>query len=317
MSNTSLSGDAVKEVAALVKTGALTVTNITPPLGSHGLPPSIPVGITNGDKPEAVSLKPLIDQWRQRPERKTGQAKVLTLASFVDLTNRHKTRNTAIFADSNWRAPSLTAIVDYHEANVSGVEDTGAAAPIADNGKHRIHYAFPLSEEWQVWVDQDGVKMGQADFAAFIEDHIAELASPTPEETSRMQEMFATTVASPAKLVELSRGLQINVDSKIKNHSTLQSGEIQMQFEETHTGGDGQPIKVPGMFILSISPFFRGEVLRIPVRLRYRAASGSIVWFFQMFRPDQYVTERVVKDLARAAEQTGLPAYEGAPEMSA
>lgn len=314
MSNTSLSGTAVKEVADLVKAGQITVTTIAPPSVAVGLPPSVPVGIVSGDKPEAVSIKHLLDEWRARPERKSGQATVTTLESFIALANRHKTPDSVIFADSNWRAPSLTAVIDYHETNSDA--ETGSLG-LPDNGKHRIHYAFPLSEEWQVWVKQDGEMLEQVDFAAFIEDHIAELATPTPEEMAIAKDMFATTAATPARLIELSRGLQVNVDAAVKSHNVLQSGEIQMQFNETHTDGSGQPIKVPGLFILAVAPFFRGEPMRIPVRLRYRVRTGRVVWFFQMFRPDKSVTEHVIAGLQQAAEQTGLPAYEGAPEMPA
>ncbi|MGV2980229.1 DUF2303 family protein [Camelimonas sp. ID_303_24] len=314
MSNTSLSGDAVKEVAALVKSGQLTVSTVTPPSSGIGLPTQVPVGIISGDRPEIVSIKRLLDEWRTHPERKSGQATVTTLESFIALANRHKTPNSVIFADSNWRAPSLTAVIDYHETN----EDAASGAlGSPDNGKHRIHYAFPLSDEWQVWVKQDGEALEQVDFAAFIEDHIAELATPTPEEMAIARDMFATTAATPARLIELSRGLQVNVDATVKSHNVLQSGEIQMQFNETHTDGSGQPIKVPGLFMLAVAPFFRGEPMRIPVRLRYRVRSGRVVWFFQMFRPDKSVTEHVIAGLQRAAAETGLPAYEGAPEMSA
>jgi hypothetical protein len=53
------------------------------------------------------------------------------------------------------------------------------------------------------------------------------------------------------------------------------------------------------------------------VRLRYRVAGGSIRWQFVMFNPGTFVAERVRADLAMVAEVTGLPVFEGTPEMSA
>jgi hypothetical protein len=59
-----------------------------------------------------------------------------------------------------------------------------------------------------------------------------------------------------------------------------------------------------------------GEKMRIPVRLRYRPAAGSITWMYQLYRPDQFVTEHVRATLFEAKDRTVLPAFEGAPEMS-
>lgn len=125
---------------------------------------------------------------------------------------------------------------------------------------------------------------------------------------------FATTVATPSQLVELSRGLQVNVASKVKAAHTLANGEGQIVWEESHQDANGAPLKVPGIFILSVPPFFMGDKMRIPVRLRYRAAGGSVTWFYQIYRPDQFITEHVRHALFDAREKTGLPAYEGKPE---
>lgn len=273
-----------------------------------GLPKAIPVLLKRGEKPEIQSVADLFERHRLHPARKFGQAEAQTLESFCELVNRHKTADSAIFADANWEAPSLTAVIDYHQAKNGG---------LAAFGKHRVHYAFPLSDEWQAWTKLDGKKMSQEDFAYFLEDRVAELSAPTDEERIRLEADFATTIATPAQLVDLSRGLQVNVASKVKAATTLASGEGQIVWEESHQDAHGKPLKVPGIFILSISPFFMGEKMRIPVRLRYRAAAGSILWLYQIYRPDQYVTEHVRHALFDVKDKTGLPAYEGSPEMQA
>lgn len=256
----------------------------------------------------ARSLKPLIEEYRDRPARKTGVAKVFTLESFVDLTNRHKTAESAIFADTNWRQPSLTTVVDYHTKDAAGP---------ADNGKHRIHYEFPLSEEWAAWMGLDGQQMDQKAFAEWIEEHLPELAAPTAAEIDELEKTFNMTVATPNKMVMLSRGLQVNVESRVKNSTTLQSGEGEILFEEEHRDAAGNKLSVPGLFVLAIPPFFMGEPVRMPVRLRYRVNSGQVKWMFKIFRPDVYITTQIEADLARAAEATDLPHFRGKPEMPA
>ncbi len=272
-----------------------------------GLPDTIPVALRRGEDPGVIDIAHLFESWRQHPERKYGTATVQTLASLIALTNRHKTGNSAIFADMNWRKPSLLTVIDYHEDKPGG---------IAQFGQHRIHYPFPLSEEWKKWVEMDGKPMEQGDFAAFLEDRVAELASPTDSEVAIYERDFATKVATPAQVVELSRGLQVFVGTNVKATRILQTGEGQIAWEETHMDGDGKPLKVPGIFMLSISPFFQGDKMRIPVRLRYRPAGQKVIWFYQIYRPDQAVTDHVRAALLDAVSQTGLPAYEGTPEMA-
>lgn len=269
----------------------------------EGLPSSVPVLIDNrnGTAQPAASL---IENFRFKPSRKRGTAQALTLQSFIDLTNRHKTTDSAVFAATDWKAPSFSAVIDYHAKE-------GA---LADNLRHRISYAFPASEEWKAWVAQNGEPMEQGLFAAFLEDRIADLSAPTDAERIWLERDFGTTVATPAQLIQLSRGLQVNVDSVVKNIVNLATGEAQVAFEETHTDGDGKPLKVPGLFMLAIAPFFMGEKISLPVRLRYRKSGQKIVWFYQMYRPDQFVTERVRDDLITVAGKTELPTFEGSPE---
>lgn len=272
-----------------------------------GLPESIPVALRRGNNPAVESVAPLFEAYRQHPARKSGQAAAQTFESFCALTIRHKTEHSAIFANMDWKKPTLTSVIDYHEL----------ATGHPNFGKHRIHYAFPLSEEWQKCIASDGEKMDQGAFAWFLEDRIAELVAPTDTEKLNYERDFATTIATPAQLVELSRGLQVNVESKVKASTTLQSGEGQIAWEETHTDGSGKPLKVPGIFMLNIAPFFMGDKVRIPVRLRYRPSGGKVTWFYQIYRPDQFITQHVRDTLAEARETTALPTYEGTPEMTA
>lgn len=318
-----------------VRAQGLEITTITNVAGAAGLPDEIPVAIRRGAQPEVLGLARLLDDWRTRPARKKGTAHAFTLLSFVNLTNRHKTAHSVVFADIGWRKPSLTAVIDYHEkgaepvelpslAMAEDVEDEAAGrfvegvigtyAPAPDNMGHRIHYAYPISDAWKAWVEKDGETFNQAEFAAWIEDHIVDLSSPEDAEKIWLERDFQTVVTTPAGLITLSRGLSVNVEAKVKNTVTLQSGAGSISFEETHLDADGKPLVVPGLFLLSISPFVDGEKIRIPVRLRYRPSGGRLVWFFQMHRPDLYITQALKDDIATVAAATGLPVYAGAPE---
>ncbi|MGY6709751.1 MAG: DUF2303 family protein [Rhizobiaceae bacterium] len=270
-----------------------------------GLPRSVPLSLHRGTDPQFGSLSALLEDYRRHPERKKGTAQAQTFEAFCELVNRHKTDNSAIFADATWTKPSFTAVIDYHELANGGR---------ADFCQHRIRYDFPISEEWQAWIGQNGSAMSQQDFAWFLEDRVAELSAPTDVEKIQLEDQFQTTVATPAQVVELSRGLTVAVASNVKAHTTLQTGEGSIQFDETHNDGSGQKLKVPGIFILDIAPFFMGEKIRVPVRLRYRVREGKVLWFYQIYRPDLAITEHVRHTLFDVRDRTKLPAYEGKPE---
>ncbi len=301
-----MSETAVNAIADLTRAGSLFTAVVVPP-HLPGLPESVPV-LIDPKSGTAKTLKPLIEEYRQKPAMKIGTATVTTLESFVELTDRHKTDDSVIFANTDWENPSLTAIIDYHDKTNGGA---------ANNGRHRILYAFPRSEEWDAWVGIHNKPMDQTTFAEFIEDHIADLAAPDTMEAEDFLEKFSFKVAYPNELVALSRGLSVHTETRVKNNVTLQSGEGQITWEEEHKDSSGNTLKVPGMFIIAIPAFHMGDPLRIPVRLRYRVKAGSIVWTVMLYRPDVFITQEVLRSLEQAASLTGLPKFVGTPEMAA
>ena len=294
----------VAAIAALARQGAAELATITLNQPMPGLPVSIPV-LLDKAAGTARGLKDLFEWHRINPARATGTATVNSIDSLVDLINRHKTDSTAIFGDPDWKKPTITAVIDYHR-----IDHT------PDFLGHRIGYSFPLSDEWAAWMAINGKRMNQTEFAEFIEDHIAECASPTPAEIDDYKALFSTTVAWPNDLMQLSRGLQVMADIRVKNAVTLQTGEAQITFEEMHKDAAGGALVVPGIFILAIRPFFDGEIARIPVRLRYRLLDGKVNWIMQLFRPDKWITEELRRDMQRVADATALPLYLGTPERA-
>lgn len=267
-----------------------------------GLPATVPVAFDR-EAQAFRSLKALIEEHREAPPRRRGTARADTLASFIALTNRHKDGQSALFGRTSWPEPKLTAVLDYDCA--------GAQARFGD---HRIVYAFPLTDEFKVWVKLNGEAMKQDEFAFFLEEHAAELAAPTDGERSEYERLFGETMATPSEVLALSRHLEVFVNAKAKQGIRLQSGERQVEFSEEHVNSKGEAIVIPGVFMVSVPAFVDGEAVRIPARLRYRIKGGDIAWFYQLYRWESFLREQVGYDLKTAASETGLPAFEGAPE---
>lgn len=255
----------------------------------------------------AQGIKKFLDEYRDRPERREGTATLTTLDSFIEHVNRHKDDNSAVFVDvANTKDPKLVAVIDYNEA--------GPKAQ-ARFRRHQAIYQFPVSDEWKAWT---GCKdqMAQAAFAEFLEERIVDIMDPSA--VGKAAKEFADTVgiklAGPSRIMELSRGLSVRVNSKASNAINLSSGEGQVSFEETHQGQDGGPINIPGGFVIGIPVFRNGAPYSIPVRLRYRVQGGAVVWWFSLQRVDRVWDDAVGEAASAAKDKTGLPVFFGRPE---
>lgn len=251
------------------------------------------------------SLKKFTDEYRKRPERKTGTARLTTLESFNRYTQRHMTTDSAVFVDdTNAAAPRIVSIFD-------------AAHKEPDHQQHRAQYDFPLSDEWRKWASVAEKWLSQADFAAFIEDRIADVLDPA--KAGDVAKVFAasvgTSLGSPARLLELSRGLSVSVNCEMRQHVNLGTGETQLVFKEEHKDENGAPLKFFTAFCIVIPVFKLGPAYSVPVRLRYRATSSKqVIWQVTLQRTD-HVFENAIAEASRSVEEvTSLPVFRGKPD---
>ncbi len=287
------------------------VVNVTDPRDNT----VAPFVLTNGAAtPLAASL---FDAYRDYPLHRAGTAALTQLPSFIALVNRFKFANSAIFANDDFTKPSLTAIFDYHPEN--GETGGEQSAHPTQAMRHKAGYAFPLSKEWQAWISGNAKQMGMGDFARFIEDHIVDVsADPVDMFASASQEFVKAnrgTIATPSKLVEISRGLQVYERAVIKEAKNLSTGEAQFTFDSEHTDGDGKPLTLPTMFSITIPVFARStEVFRLIARFRYRKTGEGLVFWYELWRPDLTFEIAFNEALDKVASETGLPIYAGSPE---
>lgn len=250
------------------------------------------------------SVKPFLDEYLTAPERKKGTAVLTDLDSFIAHVNRFKDADSVVFANRDADAPSLTAVYDYNRGDESRTPRFG---------QHRAKYVFPLSEEWVAWTTADGKAMGQADFAAFIEDHLTDVGDPGGVllKAKNFSALFGCAFASAGRLLELSKGFALKVSSKVATHVNLATGETALSFAEEHEA----PMKVPGAFLLNIPVFRSGHPYQIAARIRYRAQGGTLVWFYDLYRPAAAFDDVVGETCTKAQEGTSLPLFSGAPEV--
>ncbi|MDJ0685369.1 MAG: DUF2303 family protein [Alphaproteobacteria bacterium] len=276
----------------------------------------------------AESVKPFLDPYRDKPERREGIATLTNLDSLIAHVNRFKDDDSALFCIDDPTNPALVAVLDYHR---SGAESDPRF------GKHRARYDFPLSDEWLAWKAVGGEPLEQGAFAEFLEDRIVDVMAPpafltgdapagqkaaqkaaTPDDSDkRLIDLVAKIggkVCGHGKLMELAKGLRIHDQQKVQEVINTASGEAKLRFESEHRDEAGKPIDVPNLFLIAIPVFRKGHFYRIPVRLRYRLQGGRITWLLSLHRPDLFFTDAVEGACDRAAEETELPLFYGQPE---
>lgn len=249
--------------------------------------------------------------YRERPRLRVGTAILTHIDSLIDHVNRFKDEDSALFAWDDRKAPSITALLDYHRAG-----------PEADPrlGKHRSRFDFPLSDEWKAWTEADGRQFGMAEFAAFLEDRIIDVIEliggedALPEDLARFINICGGNVASPSKLVELSRGLKVNEKSAVKEAINLSTGEAQIQFQAEHVDEYGAPLQVPNLFLIGIPVFKGGPLYRLAARLRYRKTAGPLSFFYELWRADRTFDHAFAEACERVRIETDLPLLFGRAE---
>ena len=260
--------------------------------------------------PKGFDLKDLTEKFDERldrPRRATGTARLQTAESFVAHCKRHSDAHSVLFA-SGESSLRMQAVYDYHEAAGDDAKPRHC--------KHRAIYKFPVSLEMQAWMGNNGERMSQETFAEFLEDRLLDVLDPSqasePDKGAAAQ--LQLELATPSKLLTLSRGLSITVENEIHDHTSLASGSGQLVFKERHKDSAGQPLSVPGAFLLGIPVFDGGDRWTVLARLRYRVAGGKVTWSYHLHKVREVTREAFHEAAAGIATSTDLPLFFGDPE---
>lgn len=225
---------------------------------------------------------------RALPRRRRATVSLGDAASFIEYVNAFKLPESRIFA--NPADNVLTAIFDYHEGG-----DTGQPRW----GQHRATLTLSHTEAWDRWLEHDGKKRDQLEFAEFIEDHLKDIADP-----------------DGSTILQVSRTLEATKQVGFKSGIRLSNGESQLLYTENIQGSsqvDNKTVDIPEKFIVGIVPYDGGtEQYRLEARLRYRIAQGGKLTIgYDLLRPDLIEEDAFKKTLAAIGEQVGLSILRG------
>ena len=246
----------------------------------------------------ATPIQGALDAFAAVPRSRAGKLRALDLGSFAGLVLRDYDHGSVVLVDVSGAGASFEAVLDYHHTMRAALEPTARTGQ--RHGRETIVYAPELSDEWEAWTEQAGKPMTQGAFAEWIDEHLPDIADPghlanDPDSTAaKFGQVYGFSAdqaygyATPERLQALSTGFQVREGSVIKSAVNLASGEVQLQYETSHTDEGGKPLNVPRRFLLSIPVFKREAAYLVPVKLSYRRKAGAIEWTFELYRSDRF-----------------------------
>lgn len=206
------------------------------------------------------------------PNRKRGVVTVYDAVSLnLILAQNQDAGHHVVYVDRDLENPTIVAVLNSN----------GPAGP--GWGDFLAKIEFRPTPQWLKWRAIDGKMMSQATFAEFIEDNLADLASPPG-----------------AEMLEIVTYLTATRSTDFKSAVRLSSGAVQFQNLESVDAkvGAGQ-IAVPETFQVALSPFIGSALYPVPTRFRYRLEGGKLTLGIKLQRVETLM-EAVISDVVSA-----------------
>jgi uncharacterized protein YfdQ (DUF2303 family) len=227
------------------------------------------------------------------PFRKKAKVNASDELSFVDYIKRHGSlASCTVWCEANYPSGKVdyTAIINDHEEEADGQHWRD----------HIAKFSPEKSVEWLRWNNSNTKTMGQYEFAEFIENNLADIAS-------------ASGYPTGTAMLQMATALEITQDSRIKSAIRLQSGGVRMEYVQDDNAATTESMEVFNKFALGLPVFRGGDAYQLEARLKYRLNSGKLTFWYELNRADK-VLEAAAKTLTQSIqEKSGFPLFHGNP----
>jgi len=230
----------------------------------------------------------------EHPRRKVATVRMEYPDSFIDYVVRHATCYTTLWVQA-----------DYPQGKVDVIAILNDHGSTYDEGNwrdHRASYVPKFSEEWRRWKDHDKKPMSQAEFATFIEDNLADIAS-------------GEQLPSGADMLRMALDFEAKQDLRFKSALRLQSGGVDLSFVQQEDTGTLEKMKLFDRFSIGIAVFRGDDSYRVDARLRYRVREGKLSFWYELIRVDKVLEAAAKTILDKIGEATDRPLFFGSPAV--
>lgn len=274
------------DAASIINAAVVAATPV--PITPGGLYVAV---VPEGHTPVVVDDRDKNDARGDAPRRRKGTARLTRTESFTAYVQANTFADAevgpALYADD--RGHKITAVFN------------GSGPALPGWGDDRAVLELVTTEDWNDWTVQDRIPMSQVKLAEFLEDHQANVVSP-----------------SGADLLELISTFEAMVSVEVKSVTRLANGTRQVAWNETATARAGQAhqAEFPDSFLLELVPFEGLAPVAVGARLRYKAAREGLQLTFLLDDTDTILRDAFDAVLAAVESDVGLVAYHGSPPQS-
>ena len=231
-----------------------------------------------------------LEKYLPVPVRKRGAILTLDSKGFIDYLNKHAVKDVStIYAnvDSEKSHCALVGVIDDHSKDGAQWRD------------HICTFNPKQAVEWTRWLGKNKAVMSQADFAAWLEDNLTDIAT-------------MVGMPSGADILAMALGFEATYDKRLKSKMNLQNGGVQFEFVEDENKDTRTTMKVFERFTIGV-PVFDGSISAYPIeaRIKYRVADGTVKFWYELIRPDRAFKTAVQEELDNIKEGTGLQIISG------
>lgn len=239
------------------------------------------------------------------PIRKIAVVSLSDADSFIAYTKEHgNSIHSHIYlqADYPQGRVEFTAIINDH----GGDYDAQAWRD------HRATFNPDKSLEWQRWTKNNCTPMSQIEFASWIEDNMADIAT-------------VDKLPNASQMLEMALSFEANSEKRFKSATRLQSGGISMEYIDTEDDATRQRMEMFDRFAIGIPVFAQPITVggqgtdapavgyRIDARLKYRIREGKLALWYELVRADKVLAAASQDLVVKIRDEAGFPLLAGNP----
>lgn len=204
----------------------------------------------------------------EHPERINQIVDLTDTQSFIDYVSRFAQPGCSVFVTHGLGrdTPQIEAVMDYHHAVPAWCG-------------HRAKLQLIKTPEWQAWLAADGKAKDQESFGQFIEDMAPDIVEP-----------------AGATMLEIALNLSANTKVAFRSSKRLNSGQVELTYEETidAKAGEKGKLAIPEIVKFGVALYRGFPKYQMEARFRYRMRDGNLSMWFDLVRPSRVVDDQVV-----------------------
>ena len=229
------------------------------------LPKPVTFGETDPDKPFAL-LPNSTGKWdlvglgNYAIEKRSANETLSDIDSFIAYVYKFKTSSTELFASINEN--TIVATFDYLRAP-RGI-DVDADKLLPGRCEHKCILKISLSERFNAWSGIARNRIGQFDFAEFLDEYFIDVVKPDGATFREIALQLEGTVRSEFKS-----------SRRIKDGSGAHTWNVDVKLE----GGNVERLEVPDSMSIMIPIFEGGDPVELSARVRVRLDDGKAFFY--------------------------------------